>query len=735
MYCSNCGSKIPANAAFCANCGKQLHAPRPQLTQPVQPAYYATQPSQANREKKTHTIIGILASAVVVSVIVLIALLVSLGNRPPADPTDLTSNTALSTSQAVPTIPQQGSFRPNYTTILGGGQDVNTIMIYMVGSDLESNSGAATLDLQEMLDARFGSNVNVIIETGGCLYWQNSRMTDGEVQRWTIRDGELILLENLGQKAMLTPQALKSFIDYSVANYPANRYSLVFWDHGGGSLYGFGSDEVYPDSCLYLPDIAQSLAACDIKFDFVGFDACLMGSIETAYMLEPYADYLIASEENEPGLGWDYSVWLTSVGDNPSIDTVELGKSVVDSFIDQNDPRYTLSVVSLREIPYVYATLCAMMANASGDLAEQEFDLISDAVADTKSFSEGRRDMFDLVDLTDQCDLDGEAELVAAVESCVKYQNDSTSRGINGLSFYFPYTDLSVYQYARMMFDDIGFGGQIYEFYDSFVNILANGQRNSDGQSLHAYFTDDADEVTDFNQYDWYDEDATAGYDYDMIEYTELEIFWDDINEYYYLPMTDEDWDLLTEVQLQILVDDGEGFIDLGLDQYFENDEDGNLIFNYGQDNTWVAIGGQIVCYYAEDILETDDGTTFIGYVPAVLNETTDIEIILIYSDVDPDGSIAGYRMAYSNSQIGGAGTEGKGYFQFSEGDLVEFVCDFYTYEGDFDASYYFGDPLIIGETLPEVSYEDIGSWPIYQSYLLIDIYQNYAWTETVIFE
>ncbi|MCR5235609.1 MAG: hypothetical protein K6E34_00220 [Lachnospiraceae bacterium] len=36
-------------------------------------------------------------------------------------------------------------------------------------------------------------------------------------------------------------------------------------------------------------------------FDFIGFDACLMATVETAYMLSPYADYMIASEEFEPG--------------------------------------------------------------------------------------------------------------------------------------------------------------------------------------------------------------------------------------------------------------------------------------------------------------------------------------------------------------------------------------------------------------------------------------------------
>ena len=96
--------------------------------------------------------------------------------------------------------------------------------------------------------------------------------------------------------------------------------------------------EVYPETVLFLPDIALAFQNSGVKFDFVGFDACLMGTIETAYMLEPYADYLVGSEETEPAYGWDYTPWLNALGENTSIDTVDLGTVIVDSFLAQNTP-------------------------------------------------------------------------------------------------------------------------------------------------------------------------------------------------------------------------------------------------------------------------------------------------------------------------------------------------------------------------------------------------------------
>jgi hypothetical protein len=624
-------------------------------------------------------------------------------------------------------------FRENYTTILGGGEDVYTVMVYMCGSDLESNAGNATLDLQEMLDADFGEHVNVVIQTGGCSDWYPDVISDGEVQRWYIQNGELYEVENLGQVNMLDAGTLADFIDFSASNFPANRYGLVFWDHGGGSVYGYGYDEMYPDAYMFLPDIASALSSSGVKFDMIGFDACLMGTLETAYMLEPYADYMIGSEETEPGYGWNYTPWLSALGQNTSIDTVELGAAIVDSFISQNTPDQTLSVVSLREIPYVYDVLCSYMENATEALANKEFTTISSAVAGTKAFCEGEYDLIDIVDFTNKSDIEGEQELVDAVSSAVKYLNKCTRRGVYGLSFYFPYTDLSVYGYAKEMFAEFGYGDTIYEFYDSFVNILADGQANSNGRSLKENFTGE-DTETDYSEYDWYDDSTSDDYTYDNIDYTELEIFWDETNQYYYLPLTDEDWELITAVEMQILLDDGEGYIDLGSDQYFEMDDAGNLLLNYGADNTWVAIGGQVVCYYAEEIIETDNDNIFVGYVPAYLNDDTYVEIILEWDGADADGYIAGYRIPESTSSIGGAGTVGKGYFQFKEGDVIDYICDYYTYDGEYESSYYFGEQMVIGSELPAVTYEDVGADPVLECYMIVDIYQNYSWTESVEF-
>ena len=225
--------------------------------------------------------------------------------------------------------------REKYTNILGGGKDTVTIMVYLCGTDLESKYKMGTADLSEMAAATLSDKVNIIVYTGGCKQWQNNVVSSSVNQIYKVESGGLKLLEkNVGTAAMTEPANLTSFIDYCTKNYPANRMDLIFWDHGGGSLSGYGYDEKNKNAgSMSLSGINKALADANTKFDFIGFDACLMATLENALMLSNYADYLIASEETEPGVGWYYTNWLTELSKNTSMPTIEIGKNIVDDFV------------------------------------------------------------------------------------------------------------------------------------------------------------------------------------------------------------------------------------------------------------------------------------------------------------------------------------------------------------------------------------------------------------------
>ena len=103
-------------------------------------------------------------------------------------------------------------------------------------------------------------------------------------------------MQNMADSATLT-----DYIQYCSSNYAADHYGLVLWDHGGGVVGGYGYDENFDGDSTSLTELSYALGDAGVHLDMLGFDACLMANFETCLMAAPYADYLIASEEPEPG--------------------------------------------------------------------------------------------------------------------------------------------------------------------------------------------------------------------------------------------------------------------------------------------------------------------------------------------------------------------------------------------------------------------------------------------------
>ena len=153
-------------------------------------------------------------------------------------------------TEAADTAVAEGA-RDKYTVLKGDGSDTVTIMMYLCGTDLESKYGMATNDLTEMTRANISDRINLIVYTGGCKKWKNNIVNSKTNQIYRVRSGQLECLESdLGSKAMTDPQTLTDFIKYCAKNFPADRNELILWDHGGGSISGFGYDEkdAYGDS-------------------------------------------------------------------------------------------------------------------------------------------------------------------------------------------------------------------------------------------------------------------------------------------------------------------------------------------------------------------------------------------------------------------------------------------------------------------------------------------------------
>lgn len=242
----------------------------------------------------------------------------------------------------------------------------STIMVYMNGSDLEGDYGAATADLWEMMDALKvmeqegkSPSLHVVVEAGGSTRWELDEMDGVPYARFSLTGDGISSMESMEIRNMGDADTLTDFINYGVRSYPANHYGLILWNHGGGPVGGYGSDSHFDGDGLSLEEIREALGhsvMADSAFDFVAFDACLMGSVETAGCLDGYADYVIASPELEPQHGYDYR-WMAALGDSLPPD-MEWGEAVGRSMVEAYGACYAsgtapvaMSLLDMKEYP------------------------------------------------------------------------------------------------------------------------------------------------------------------------------------------------------------------------------------------------------------------------------------------------------------------------------------------------------------------------------------------------
>ena len=604
--------------------------------------------------------------------------------------------------------------RERYTALLGNGRDTVTIMVYMCGTDLESRSKMGTMDLQEMLNASFGNDVNLLVYTGGCKGWQNTVVSSTTNQIWQIKDGKMACLEkDLGSVPMTDPDVLSGYIRWCAENYPASRYELILWDHGGGSVSGYGYDEKFASSgSMDLSGLDRALKDAGVKFDFIGFDACLMATAETALTMAQYADYLIASEETEPGVGWYYTDWLTALGKDTSMPTIQIGQKIVDSFVDTcaqkcRGQSTTLSVVDLAELE---ATLPDVLADFSRSTAklirEQSYQTVSNARSGAREFAPSSRiDQVDLVHLAKNLGTkEGEA-LSKVLLSAVKYNRTSADMtNAYGLSIYFPYRKTAAVSRAASTFERIGMDDAYTQCIRQFADVVDSGQAVSGGSDspLPALLGmlggagSGGDDISTLLA------SVLGGRSLDMEnanEYLTAHRFPDEALVWQtgedgvpVLRLNEQQWGLVQDLELNLFYDDGEGYIDLGLDNTFDFDGEGGLLgVNEG---TWLAVEGQPVAYY--HTATVDDGTSYAitGRVP-VLHNGSRAELILTFDTERPQGYVAGVQTVYLNGETD---TVAKSQSELQPGDTLEFLCDYYSYDGDYQDSYLLGDPLIVTE-------------------------------------
>ena len=603
----------------------------------------------------------------------------------------------------------------------GNASDTYTLMLYMCASDLESECGFATEDLNEIMYGYTAGNLNVIVQTGGTAEWQNTVVADDRCQRYRVtEDGLELVDDSLGMQNMADSATLTDFIQYCSSNYAADHYGLVLWDHGGGVVGGYGYDENFGGDSMSLTEMSRALGDASVHLDMLGFDACLMANFETCLMAAPYADYLIASEEPEPGCGWYYTDWIGKLSENCGIPPKRYGRQIIDDYITESgwDSPSMYSTLGMFDLQQVTQKLLPALSQFSDDAVQQlsagEYRRISQSRSNTRAVYQSELDHIDLLDYAQHSQSETADQLEQAVSDCVVYyQETENGSGDNGLSILFPYYDLSALDMLEEMYQTLGYDDAYPAFLEQFANVMAGGQISVSGFSN----TQNHAAASEYSGFQWFD--ADAGYDESYYETYSADLSLLETTEVdgrCVLELSEEDWEIVNDAAMQMFAVYDGFYVDMGLDDYCEFDDYGNLIVEY--DQTWVALDGQVVPFFHESY--TSDGDSFFtcGSVPCVYNGI-DAEIVLVWDTEHPSGYAAGVRPVYTDS------VAAKGLYDICDGD---------TFQVNYVETMTLDDEIFTVQDSLEVGYADaaeqLGDTFIY--YVLEDIYNNTYYTDSI---
>lgn len=326
-----------------------------------------------------------------------------------------------------------------------------TLLLYFCGTDLETDSASCSQNLWECAQAEIPDNVNLLVCTGGTAKWHTDFVDSTKIQYHRLyKDGEYETLETLPLASMGDAETLGSFLSYGVENYPADNYGAILWNHGGG-MRGVAFDELYGGEGLSLADLNAGFSQAGANFEFIGFDACLMATLEGAMQLSPYGKYMVASEEIEPGSGWDYAAMLDYIVANPEATGADIGKVICDSYMKKSGGWAEICTLSVTDLSKVWPLakafdgMAAEMTLDTGDV--DKFRDLTQGIARAENYG-GNTDeegYFNLVDIGDMVmnaqsvlSQTGDGVLDALFDAVVYNVHGESRANANGLAAFYP---------------------------------------------------------------------------------------------------------------------------------------------------------------------------------------------------------------------------------------------------------------------------------------------------------
>ncbi|MBR4515186.1 MAG: Clostripain family protein [Lachnospiraceae bacterium] len=631
--------------------------------------------------------------------------------------------------------------RPSYSGVTAD-DGVWTIFLYLCGTDLESENGMASGDIEELVNGMTNENIRYVVQTGGTNGWQSSMIDSDTLGRFVITSEGMELVDSQPLASMGATDTLQDFLSWGVENYSSEHMGVDIWNHGGGSITGVCFDELNEQDSILLRELDTALSAVvsqmDRKFDFIGFDACLMSTLETANILANYADYMIASEQTEPGLGWDYTEIGEFVCENGGVDTVSLGKVICDGFYesckrtDEQDDS-TLCVIDLSKVDGIleaYNTFAKSMYEAGADstaLSNMVRGIQNAEFFGSNNRSEGYTNMVDLVGLAEACDgyAEGIEELKSAVSDSMAYMKMG-SRHANacGLSTYYP---LSIQGSNELStFSDVA----VSPYYVSFIDRLNYAGANDgdwDSYSDDEWYDESgewcwSEECGGSEDYWSYADDQELTGESQYITFAEEAHLDEDGSFSFTLDENGKEYGMAVSALVYQLDEEENVMIELGQTIDIEGDWDsGTFADNF--DGSWLSLpDGQNLAIFIAD--EEEDYIVYTS--PIRLNgEDTNLRIRHYFdsNEVVIEGAWDG---------IDECGAAGRVVTQLKEGDVIVPLYTAYQIEGDEESTYHGQEFTFTGDT--ELIYGYMEGADYMYAFCIDDMFGDYFVTDPVTF-
>ncbi len=622
-----------------------------------------------------------------------------------------------------------------------------TVFVYMCGSDLEEEDSTGTFDMYEMIESSTSDNVRFVVQTGGCKKWHDFGISADNTERFEIVGGKIYRVDSLKKANMGNPDTLSDFLSWGVKNYPAENMGVILWDHGSGSIGGVCFDMLYEKDSLSLSELDEAFtdvySKMTDKFTFIGFDACLMATIETANVLVPHAEYMIASQELIPGYGWNYTAIGEALTKNPGISGEQLGKIICDSYykdceaIGEGD-NCTLSVTDLSKLDSVIRAMNADCEKMNASAADSgELSAMLRKIIGAKNFGgnneiEGYTNMVDLGSMFSGACPTGKTS--AAVKNAVVYNvYGANMTGATGLSTYYP---LSVTGSETLkIFSDICVSPGYMNFIDRVTYGRSNGGSfdNYSGDDFWSYGNDDYwnnDSYNDdyFDFWSYFDEESD-GHDFAGNDSTLYYATQPHINEegIYTFTLDEDSMYYLNAVNCCVYMYDAESgeMVYLGSDNYVDVNWDTGVVTDLF-DGTWFSLGNG--SYIAMTIIE--QGYDYDIYTaPVFLNgKDTNLRIKCDYT-----GEMAEFYILGAWDGITAEGEADKGITQLEKGDLIVPIYESYDADGNY-LGYYEGDAYSYTGINEDITYWLLPEADYLYSFEMQDIFGDYYYTDFVTF-